>query len=78
MEKIKGLWLGFAEKHPGASKWIREGGLFVIVSNLITVLKYFMLLFYHLHLQGFQKLISDSRESILLYLERLSNGTLSL
>ena len=34
MEKIKGLWLGFAEKHPGASKWIREGGLFVIVSNL--------------------------------------------
>ena len=26
MEKIKNLWLGFAEKHPGASKWIREGG----------------------------------------------------
>ena len=23
MEKIKNLWLGFAEKHPGASKWIR-------------------------------------------------------
>ena len=48
MEKIKGLWLGFAEKHPGASKWIREGGLFVIVSNLITVLKYFMLSLIHI------------------------------
>ncbi len=29
------------------------------------------------HLQDFQKLISDSRESTLLYSERLSNGTLS-
>ena len=52
MEKIKNLWLGFAEKHPGASKWIREGGLFVIVSNLITVLKYFMLLFLPLACAG--------------------------
>ncbi len=25
MEKLKSLWAGFAEKHPGASKWIREG-----------------------------------------------------
>ena len=55
MEKIKGLWLGFAEKHPGASKWIREGGLFVIVSNLITVLKYFMLLFLPLAFAGLPK-----------------------
>lgn len=39
------LWLKFAEKNPKAAKWIREGGLFVIVSNLITVLKYFMLQF---------------------------------
>ena len=72
MEKIKGLWLGFAEKHPGASKWIREGGLFVIVRNISCYC------FYHLHSQGFQKLISDSRESILLYSERLSNGTSSV
>ena len=36
-------WGGFAEKHPKAAKWIREGGLFVIVSNLITVMKYFIL-----------------------------------
>ena len=48
-------WLGFAEKHPGASKWIREGGLFVIVSNLITVLKYFMLLFLPLAFAGLPK-----------------------
>ena len=40
-----GFWNSFAEKHPGAAKWIREGGLFVIVSNVITVLKYFMLQF---------------------------------
>ncbi|MBR2810292.1 MAG: hypothetical protein IKD69_02830 [Solobacterium sp.] len=33
------------EKHPKAAKWIREGGLFVIVSNVITVLKYLMLQF---------------------------------
>lgn len=31
------FWNDFAEKHPAAAKWVREGGLFVIVSNLITV-----------------------------------------
>lgn len=35
----------FAGKHPKAVQWLREGGLFVLVSNLITVLKYFMLQF---------------------------------
>ena len=45
MDKSNNIWNRFAEKHPSASKWIREGGLFVIVSNLITVLKYVMLLF---------------------------------
>lgn len=35
----------WVEAHPGAAKWIREGGLFVIVSNLITVLKYLLLQF---------------------------------
>ena len=44
MNKLNNIWNRFAEKHPSASKWIREGGLFVIVSNLITVLKYVMLL----------------------------------
>ena len=37
------IWEKFAGEHPKAAKWIREGGLFVIVSNLITVMKYFIL-----------------------------------
>ena len=73
MNKLKSIWSSFAEKYPSASKWIREGGLFVIVSNLITVLKYLMLLFYHLYLQDFRKLILVSRELILHYLEKHSN-----
>ena len=24
------LWKPFAEKHPAAAKWVREGGLFVV------------------------------------------------
>ena len=39
------FWNDFAAKHPKAAKWIREGGLFVIVSNLITVFKYLILTF---------------------------------
>ena len=39
------LWNDFAARHPEAAKWIREGGLFVIVSNLITVFKYILLTF---------------------------------
>ena len=39
------FWNNFAAKHPGAAKWIREGGLFVIVSNVITVFKYILLTF---------------------------------
>lgn len=45
---MKGLldaWNKFAEKHPELSKWVREGGLFVIVSNVITVFKYIILQF---------------------------------
>ena len=30
-----GIWNNFVKRHPAAAKWIREGGLFVIVSNLI-------------------------------------------
>ena len=37
------LWNNFAAKHPAAAKWVREGGLFVIVSNLVTVFKYLLL-----------------------------------
>ena len=45
MEQIKKLWLGFEEKYPKASQWVREGGLFVIVSNVITIFKYLLLTF---------------------------------
>ena len=42
---IMQFWNNFVEKHPAAAKWVREGGLFVIVSNLITVFKYLLLQF---------------------------------
>ena len=45
MRETKNPWAAFSEKHPTAAKWIREGGLFVIVSNLITVFKYLILQF---------------------------------
>ena len=45
MEKLKNLWRGFEEKSPKASQWVREGGLFVIVSNVITIFKYLLLTF---------------------------------
>ena len=45
MEAIAHAWTDFAKKHAGAAQWIREGGLFVIVSNLITLFKYLLLLF---------------------------------
>ena len=35
----------WVEKNPKIAKWIREGGLFVLVSNLITVFKYILLTF---------------------------------
>ena len=38
-------WVGFAARYPKAAQWIREGGLFVIVCNLVTVFKYLMLQF---------------------------------
>ena len=45
MNKLASIWGNFEEKNPKLSKWIREGGLFVIVSNLITVFKYLLLQF---------------------------------
>ena len=39
------FWNDFADKHPAVAKWVREGGLFVIVSNAITVFKYLLLTF---------------------------------
>ena len=45
MEKLKNLWLRFSDKYPKASQWVREGGLFLIVSILITIFKYLLLTF---------------------------------
>ena len=45
MRSVAYLWSDFVEKYPKAAKWIREGGLFVLVSNLITVFKYLLLTF---------------------------------
>ena len=45
MEKLKNIWRGFEVKYPKASQWVREGGLFVIVSNVITIFKYLLLTF---------------------------------
>ena len=35
----------WAENNPKVAQWIREGGLFVLVSNVITVFKYMLLTF---------------------------------
>lgn len=40
-----GIWADFAKKHPSLAKWFREGGLYIIISNLITVFKYLILQF---------------------------------
>ena len=45
MEAIKNWWNNFAETHPKASKWVREGGLFFIFSNLVTVVQYIIYAF---------------------------------
>lgn len=39
------VWGGFASKNPKLAKWVREGGMFVIISNLITVFKTLLLIF---------------------------------
>lgn len=45
MLKFRYWWQEFSKNHPSTAKWIREGGLFVIVCNLITVFKYILLQF---------------------------------
>ncbi len=44
-EKFKTVWGAFAEKNPKLSQWVMEGGLFLIVSILITIFKYLILTF---------------------------------
>lgn len=50
--QLKIFWQAFSDRHPKAAGWIREGGLYVIVSNLITVFKYLMLLVLPLAFSG--------------------------
>lgn len=57
------FWNTFAAKHPAAAKWVREGGLFVIVSNLITVFKYLLLQFLPAASQPCRSWISAGRAS---------------
>ena len=45
MSGIKKWWNDFATKHPKASKWMREGGLFFLFSNLVTVVQYIIYAF---------------------------------
>ena len=42
MDKIKQMWKDFVDKNPKLAKWIREGGLFFLVSNLITIVRGFL------------------------------------
>ena len=45
MNQLSEKWKHFAKNNPKLSEWIREGGFFVIVCNLITVFKYLLLQF---------------------------------
>lgn len=45
MEGLKKIWSNFEDKHPKASKWVREGGLFFLFSNLVTVIQYIIYAF---------------------------------
>ena len=42
---MKSWWEGIKEKHPKLAKWIREGGLFFLFSNLVTVVQYLIYTF---------------------------------
>ena len=46
MNGLKNWWNNFEQKHPKASKWVREGGLFFIFSNLVTVVQYIIYAFH--------------------------------
>lgn len=45
MNALKAWWDRFADKHPVAAKWVREGGLFLIFSNLVTIIQYIIYAF---------------------------------
>ena len=37
--KLKNWWKSFEAKNPKLSQWVREGGLFLIISNAITIVR---------------------------------------
>ena len=39
MQTIKQMWINFANKNPKVATWVREGGLFLLVSTLITIVR---------------------------------------
>lgn len=39
MDKIKQWWSNFLKEKPVLAKWIREGGLFVLISQAITIVR---------------------------------------
>lgn len=43
MQKLKQKWNEFAQKNPKLSQWVREGGLFTLVSTLITIIRGIMI-----------------------------------
>lgn len=45
MKNIIYWWNSFAERHPKASKWVREGGLFILFSNAVTIVQYIIYAF---------------------------------
>ena len=45
MNAIKKWWENFESKNPKLSKWVREGGLFIIFSNLVTIIQYIIYAF---------------------------------
>ena len=44
-DELKNWWKGFEAKNPKLSQWVREGGLFVLFSNLVTILRALMMTF---------------------------------
>jgi putative flippase GtrA len=44
-DKLKKIWKDFEDKNPKLSQWVREGGLFVLVSNFVTILRSLLMTF---------------------------------
>ena len=45
MSVLKKQWNKFVDKFPRASKWVREGGLFFLFSNFVTLFQYIIYAF---------------------------------